>query len=48
MKSKMIIVNGTPKTVLVEDDIMLSEVLRENLRLTGTKIGCRPGPVRRL
>lgn len=33
-------VNGIPRTVEVEPDVMLIEVLREELNLTGTKHGC--------
>lgn len=43
MKGKTIFVNGAPKTVVASDDVMLSEVLREQLLLTGTKIGCGQG-----
>jgi len=43
MKSKNLIINGAPKLVVVEDDTMLAEVLREQLMLTGTKIGCGQG-----
>ena len=33
-------INGTERTVDVEDDIPLLWVLRDQLRLTGTKYGC--------
>jgi len=33
-------VNGVPRTVIVEADQSLAHVLREQLGLTGTKIGC--------
>ena len=33
-------VNGTPHTVEVEGRTLLVELLRENLRLTGTHVGC--------
>jgi isoquinoline 1-oxidoreductase alpha subunit len=33
-------INGTERTVDVEDDIPLLWVLRDELRLTGTKYGC--------
>jgi isoquinoline 1-oxidoreductase alpha subunit len=33
-------INGTAKAVSVEDDIPLLWVLRDELRLTGTKYGC--------
>ena len=36
-------VNGAPREVLVEGGRTLLEVLREDLRLTGTKFGCEHG-----
>ena len=33
-------VNGQPHSVDIDGPVMLAGVLRENLRLTGTKIGC--------
>ncbi len=36
-------VNGTAQTVVVEPRKLLSDVLREDLRLTGTHIGCEHG-----
>ena len=33
-------VNGSPVDIEVDDSRYLSDVLREDLRLTGTKIGC--------
>jgi carbon-monoxide dehydrogenase small subunit len=38
-----ITVNGTDREVLIEQSQVLLEVLRENLRLTGTKFGCELG-----
>lgn len=43
MVRKMLNVNGVEKTVIVEPNASLAEVLRENLFLTGTKIGCGKG-----
>jgi len=43
MIRKIVIVNGIDKTVMADADITLAEVLRENLFLTGTKIGCGKG-----
>jgi aldehyde oxidoreductase len=43
MIKRMLHINGVPKTVLAEPDTMLSEVLREQLKLTGTKVGCGQG-----
>jgi carbon-monoxide dehydrogenase small subunit len=39
----MMIVNGEPADALVDDYKTLLEVLREDLRLTGTKHGCELG-----
>jgi carbon-monoxide dehydrogenase small subunit len=39
-RSITIIVNGTPHEILVPAERTLLEVLREDLRLTGTKFGC--------
>jgi aerobic carbon-monoxide dehydrogenase small subunit len=36
-------VNGAAKTVRCEPRKLLSDVLRENLRLTGTHVGCEHG-----
>ena len=36
-------VNGELKTVEVEPDLLLVDLLRERLGLTGTKVGCREG-----
>jgi aerobic-type carbon monoxide dehydrogenase small subunit (CoxS/CutS family) len=36
-------VNGTPREILVPAERTLLEVLREDLRLTGTKFGCEQG-----
>jgi isoquinoline 1-oxidoreductase subunit alpha len=33
-------INGTPRTVAADDDIPLLWVLRDELKLTGTKFGC--------
>ncbi len=43
MKKKIISVNGTPKTLVVDPEASLSSVLREQLGLTGTKVGCDTG-----
>jgi len=40
MIKKTISVNGVPRTVIAAGDASLASVLREQLRLTGTKIGC--------
>jgi aldehyde oxidoreductase len=36
-------INGMTKNVIVEPDAMLADVLREQLKLTGTKVGCGQG-----
>jgi aldehyde oxidoreductase len=43
MIKKMLHINGMPKTVLADPDTSLSDVLREQLKLTGTKVGCGQG-----
>ena len=43
MIKKMLHINGMPKTVIAESDTMLADMLREQLNLTGTKVGCGQG-----
>ena len=43
MINKTIIVNGIKRTVIVNEDDMLSAVLRNSLHLTGVKVGCSEG-----
>ncbi len=43
MKQVTYIVNGKKHSVLVNEHEMLSTVIRENIGLTGTKIGCSQG-----
>jgi aldehyde oxidoreductase len=43
MIRKVLNVNGVEKVVIVEAGATLAEVLRENLFLTGTKVGCGKG-----
>ncbi|MBN1260107.1 MAG: molybdopterin-dependent oxidoreductase [Anaerolineae bacterium] len=43
MEKKKLIVNGVPHTLIVEPEASLATVLREQLGLTGTKIGCGTG-----
>ena len=43
MEMKTLVVNGVNRQVLVNDDDMLANVLREQLRLTSVKIGCEKG-----
>ena len=43
MEMKNLVVNGVNRQVLVNDDDMLANVLREQLKLTSVKIGCEKG-----
>jgi aldehyde oxidoreductase len=43
MIKKLLHINGMAKTVIAEPETMLSDVLREQLKLTGTKVGCGQG-----
>lgn len=43
MIKKSLNINGAVRTLLVEPDAFLSTVLREQLKLTGTKVGCGEG-----
>ena len=43
LQQKSIFVNGLEKNLLVNPDAFLADVLREQLHLTGTKVGCAQG-----
>ncbi len=43
MLSKTVVVNGIPRTLIVNKDAMLSDVLRQQLLLTSVKVGCGQG-----
>lgn len=43
MQKKTIYVNGMSKTLIVDPEASLSDVLRDQLGLTGTKVGCDKG-----
>lgn len=43
MQKKTLIINGAKTTLVVEPDAKLSDVLRKQLGLTGTKVGCGTG-----
>jgi aldehyde oxidoreductase len=43
MQKKVIEINGVKKVLLVDQESSLAEVLREQLSLTGTKVGCGAG-----
>ncbi len=40
---KVLIINGLPRTLLVDPEASLASVLREQLLLTGCKVGCNQG-----
>ena len=48
MDKKVLKVNGVPKTVIVDPEASLADVLREQLGLTGSEGGLRYGPLRLL
>ncbi|SDU46860.1 molybdopterin-dependent aldehyde oxidoreductase [Desulfobacula phenolica] len=41
--NKKIYVNGIPRTIIADAKAGLAEVIRQNLGLTGTKVGCNKG-----
>ncbi len=43
MLRKKLYVNGVERSVVVESADLLADVIRKNLRLTGTKVGCGKG-----
>jgi len=43
MIKRSITLNGNPRTVIVDQDETLANVLRQQLKLTGTKVGCGEG-----
>ena len=43
MQKKNLYVNGIERSVVTEGSDLLSDVIRRNLRLTGTKVGCGKG-----
>lgn len=43
MLKKVVMLNGAVKTLIVDSESSLADVLRRDLRLTGTKIGCNGG-----
>ncbi|GBC60685.1 aldehyde oxidoreductase [Desulfonema ishimotonii] len=42
-KKKTIRVNGVPKAIIAEPDMSLAEIIRSDIGLTGTKVGCNKG-----
>lgn len=43
MKSKTLIVNGIARDIIAAEETTLADILRKNLSLTGTKVGCNTG-----
>ena len=43
VQKKILVVNGVPTMVVADGDSSLADVLREQLGLTGTKVGCGQG-----
>ncbi len=43
MNKKVLIVNGVERTLIVDQEALLSDVLRKQLHLTGVKVGCGTG-----
>jgi aldehyde oxidoreductase len=43
MEKKVLSINGVKRTVIVESEKSLADVIREQLKLTGTKVGCKQG-----
>jgi aldehyde oxidoreductase len=43
MQKKELVVNGVKKTLIVDPEASLADVLRKQLLLTGTKVGCGQG-----
>lgn len=43
MQQKEILINGKKETIIAEDSTKLSDVLRKQMHLTGTKVGCGKG-----
>ncbi len=43
MQKKVLVINGLPRTMIVDPEASLASVLREQLLLTGCKVGCDQG-----
>lgn len=43
MQKKLLNINGLPRTLIVDPEASLASVLREQLLLTGCKVGCNQG-----
>ncbi len=43
MIKKNLIVNGISRTIIVREDDTLANMLRNQLKLTGTRVGCGKG-----
>ncbi len=40
---KDLVINGKPERIIADDELSLATVIREQLGLTGTKVGCKAG-----
>ena len=43
MIKKVLKINGQPRTLIVKEEDSLAKVLREQMMLTGCKVGCGQG-----
>ena len=43
MLKKSLIINGVSKTIIIDPEASLADVLRKQLLLTGTKVSCNDG-----
>lgn len=43
MQKKVLTINGQPRTIIVDPNATLGDVLRRQLKLTGTKVSCNEG-----
>ena len=43
MQKKILNINGLPRTLITDPEASLGSVLREQLLLTGCKVGCNQG-----
>jgi aldehyde oxidoreductase len=43
MQKRSFVINGTPRMLIIDNDLSLADVLRKQLLLTGTKVSCNDG-----
>ena len=43
MQKRLLVINGIPKTLVIDPEATLADVLRKQLLLTGTKVSCNDG-----